>query len=304
MRAKKSIILLVSIVLLSASYAGAVAISLPSVNVTLNVVNGTSSYFSSTLSGVPVGFDVTNGVYEGWCCDRTTEMPRGVDLSVRLYLHDDPAVPAAFQDDDWDLVDWILNNHAGYTRTQIQWAIWYFLNEYTGEEINAPMVQQLITGAVQHNGFTPASGQLIAVIAVPVRTDAQCSFIEVLVPGDYEGKTPGFWKNHPQAWTSPYTPSRSVSSVFSGATAYGLGGDSLMTALSYAGGGSDTGAARILLRQAVAAVLNAAHPQIDYPLSVDSIVSQVNAALASHNRDTMLDLKDTLDEYNNLGADL
>jgi len=96
-----------------------------------------------------------------------------------------------------------------------------------------------------------------------------------------------------------------VSSVFTGVSHYSeLTGDHLIDALQYQGGRGDIGAARILLRSAVGALLNAAHPDINYPLSPSIIIHDVNDALASHDRDTMLDLKDVLDGYNNLGAEL
>ena len=63
-------------------------------------------------------------------------------------------------------------------------------------------------------------------------------------------------------------------------------------------------AAKILLRQAIAALLNAAHPNITYPLSENEIITQVNNALSSLDRDEMLSLKDVLDDYNNLGGDI
>jgi hypothetical protein len=61
------------------------------------------------------------------------------------------------------------------------------------------------------------------------------------------------------------------------------------------------GSARILLRAATAAVLNAAHPDVDYPLTEAEIISQVNTALLG-TRAQMLALKSTLDMYNNLGC--
>ena len=48
------------------------------------------------------------------------------------------------------------------------------------------------------------------------------------------------------------------------------------------------GATRNLFRAAVAAYLNAGHPNIDYPLSQSQVVTQVNAALASGDRETIL----------------
>ena len=42
-------------------------------------------------------------------------------------------------------------------------------------------------------------------------------------------------------------------------------------------------------------------PDWAYPMSGDDIRDQVNAALASDDRDEMLDLKDIIDDHNNLG---
>jgi hypothetical protein len=78
----------------------------------------------------------------------------------------------------------------------------------------------------------------------------------------------------------------------------------MLDALRYPGGNGLPGAARILLRAAVAAVLNARSPAINYPLSVAQIQFAVNNALASGDRDTMLDLASSLDRNNNLGCPL
>jgi hypothetical protein len=78
--------------------------------------------------------------------------------------------------------------------------------------------------------------------------------------------------------------------------------DTLLDALNYQGGSGITGAARNLLRAAVAALLNAAHPDVDYPRTTADVISQVNAALASNNRNTMLALASSLDKDNNLGC--
>ena len=57
-----------------------------------------------------------------------------------------------------------------------------------------------------------------------------------------------------------------------------------------------------MIQQGVAALLNAAHHNIDYPLSIDEVIDQVNAALESGDRDSILDLAKVLDEHNNLGG--
>ena len=115
-----------------------------------------------------------------------------------------------------------------------------------------------------------------------------------------EGCTPGFWKTHVDAWVG-YSSGQTVESVFDVPDAFGLDDDTLLTALGYPGGSGNVGAAQTLLRAAVAAVLNAAHPSISYPLSEAQIISMVNTALAG-NRPAMLSLASTLDGYNNLGC--
>jgi hypothetical protein len=78
----------------------------------------------------------------------------------------------------------------------------------------------------------------------------------------------------------------------------------LLQALSFQGGSDTTAAARILLRAAVPALLNAASPEVDYALTTSQVILQVNTALASGNRSTILVLADTLDKYNNQGCPL
>jgi hypothetical protein len=85
---------------------------------------------------------------------------------------------------------------------------------------------------------------------------------------------------------------------------YGLDNRTLLQALSFQGGTSTTAAARILLRAAVAALLNSASPGVNYPLTTAEVIAQVNTALASQNRSTMLALAGQLDSDNNLGCPL
>jgi hypothetical protein len=74
--------------------------------------------------------------------------------------------------------------------------------------------------------------------------------------------------------------------------------------LSFKGGSTLTGAKEILLRAAVAALLNSASPSVDYPLTTQQVITAVNAALTSTNRSTILALATRLDNYNNLGCPL
>lgn len=124
-----------------------------------------------------------------------------------------------------------------------------------------------------------------------------------------EGFTPGYWKNHPEDWES-YAPSDLVGAVFD---VFGtmpdeyhcdLGDYTLMEALNFGGGPGLYGAAKILLRAATAAILNGAHSNVTYSLTDSEVISLVNNALESHNRDTIIDLAEHFDFYNNLGGSI
>jgi uncharacterized repeat protein (TIGR01451 family) len=118
-----------------------------------------------------------------------------------------------------------------------------------------------------------------------------------------EGLTPGYWKNHLESWVG-YSPNQSLESVFDVPDSLGLDDATLLDALSFKGGGGTKGAAQTLLRAAVAALLNSAHPNIDYPRSTADVIADVNAALASGSRSAMLALAAELDADNNLGGDI
>jgi hypothetical protein len=121
------------------------------------------------------------------------------------------------------------------------------------------------------------------------------------VPPGEEGCTPGFWKQpqHLDAWVT-YSPDQTLESVFDVPDAFGLDNVTLLAALDFEGGPTTADAAEVLLRQAVAALLNAASPDVDYPLTEAEIIAQVNAALATGDRDTILALAEELDTFNNL----
>jgi hypothetical protein len=108
---------------------------------------------------------------------------------------------------------------------------------------------------------------------------------------DGEGCTPGFWKNHPEAFPSGVTAGSTLASV----GFVGTGTTTFDQALTEGGGGVDA-----LLRQAAAAYLNAL--SVDYPLTAAQVVSMTNDAIASGNAATIESLKDTFDEFNNAGA--
>jgi hypothetical protein len=126
-------------------------------------------------------------------------------------------------------------------------------------------------------------------------------------PTRFEGCTPGYWKqpHHLDSWVATgFSPNQTLESVFNVPDQFGLDNRTLLQALSFEGGSDNAAAARILLRAAVAALLNAAHPDVDYSLTTADVIAEVNAALASNSRSTMLTLASRLDRLNNLGCPL
>ena len=125
-----------------------------------------------------------------------------------------------------------------------------------------------------------------------------------------QGCTPGYWKNHTDSWPpTGYSPTQKIKTVFPPVlTGYpaSLGNATLWDALAFDGWDPNpvAGGAEILLRAGVAALLNASHPTVAFPLTEGGLITQVNTALASANRDTLLSNAAQLDAYNNIGCPL
>ena len=90
-------------------------------------------------------------------------------------------------------------------------------------------------------------------------------------PEDEEGCSPGFWKNHTDTWPQGYSADDKVRNL--------LGEDApsdltLLEALELGGGELNA-----LLRHVVAALLNSAHADIDYPYDFDAIIALFQVAV-------------------------
>jgi hypothetical protein len=126
-------------------------------------------------------------------------------------------------------------------------------------------------------------------------------------PAGNEGCSPGFWQTHtglgPQAdaWlTTSFTHTQTLASVFTGFDA-SISGTGLLDALTFTGPKNTlVGAEKILAKQAVAALLNSSSSGVNYPLSTSAVIAEVNAALASGDRDTILTEASRLDGFNGL----
>jgi len=147
---------------------------------------------------------------------------------------------------------------------------------------------------------------LILVFIVCAATSAQAKICY--------GATQGYWKNHPELWSDPsltYNTETLVMNVFDNAHLvwYMMGPspwkpsawtflDVLTITLGYC-------SVHILVRQAVAALLNIQAFGTMYPLTAEQVIQKVNDALNSGGvygvRDVKIDLAKELEDYNNAG---
>ncbi len=128
---------------------------------------------------------------------------------------------------------------------------------------------------------------------------------EFIEPDPDEGMSISWWRNHRTDWVD-YSTADVAGDIFDFPTELGklaaknlfeiLGGKIKMT--------DENATASYLLKAAIAALLNAAHPEVNFPMTEAEIISAVNSALASLNIGTMEDLTDELNDLNNLGGSI
>jgi hypothetical protein len=107
------------------------------------------------------------------------------------------------------------------------------------------------------------------------------------------GCTPGFWKNSTGSWVG-YAPGQDFDAVF-GVNLFNPN-ITLLQAASLGGGGKNA-----MARHAVAALLSAAHPGVEYPITGAAVIAGVQAAAASGDYET---LKNSLAAWNELNCPL
>jgi hypothetical protein len=149
----------------------------------------------------------------------------------------------------------------------------------------------------------------------------QSDTVTVTICTRYWAFTPGFWKNHTadsasghDAWQyTAYDPTDALPfylGIYATRQIKGMtktfGELTMLDALSLKGGTNTIGALEILLRAGTAAVLNASFHEVMhgivvgyFPKTSAEIIAMVNAAIASHDRDTMITLAGLLDYWNN-----
>ena len=142
-------------------------------------------------------------------------------------------------------------------------------------ETSAIPVSIRVEAAPDQNCFVQA--QTANFVDVVMFTYAGCKVTFVNTPPPPppgEGCTPGFWKNSVGSWPAGYLPNADFDATF------GVNGFNpnitLMTALGLGSGGKNA-----LARHAVAALLNAASGDVDYPMTTAAVIAHVQAGFAS-----------------------
>jgi hypothetical protein len=125
----------------------------------------------------------------------------------------------------------------------------------------------------------------------------------------WRGRTPGYWKNHTREWPKfsvngvSVTTSTKVSQIFTStpSSCTKQRNATLLQGLAFQGGTTLCAKAEILLRAAVASMLNEALFGAQFPpySSVNALVADVNATLATGNAAKYVALAATLDGWNN-----
>lgn len=163
-----------------------------------------------------------------------------------------------------------------------------------GQEVVSITVDQL-TGADQNISGPTNTVTGVKASGSPVQSAVVTFTNRLIPPQGGEGCTPGYWgrKQHFDSWTAPYTPSTSFQSVF-GVNAYP--GMTLLDVVNNSGPPK-----KQLGRMAVAALLNAASPGVDFDLTTAEVIAAFNAAWTSGEYEAT---KDMLDDLNNQGCPL
>jgi hypothetical protein len=112
-----------------------------------------------------------------------------------------------------------------------------------------------------------------------------------------EGLSPEHWAANARSGWSGYEPTQTVASVFGAGTFKVLGGLTLEQALA-----PEQGRNRALLRQAVAGLLNAQSPDVDYFLASARTIRLVQEAVASGKKSTVVGLTSVLATLNSYGS--
>jgi hypothetical protein len=139
------------------------------------------TYFDLELSGIPSGYDLTDGTWEGWCAQDGTFIDPGVPYNMDVYssLYESKLPPNA-QGRNWDRMNWLFNNFdwydadPGYTWKAIQRAVWKIAEDdvnwngpVAGNAAEEALAKLMFNNAVTYGtDFIPLPGYWACVIFI------------------------------------------------------------------------------------------------------------------------------------------
>lgn len=171
---------------------------------------GTSSTLDVTLADVPIGYDVSDGVYSGWCLENNLADDPDDGSLLTLMDATDPASFVApcesFATIPWDKVNYVLNHKVG-DFFDVQLALWVVAGtNYWGMEPTTEAWVMINEADANGSGFMPQPGDVVAValcadgLSGGVDPDGvQDTIIEVLRPNVLFGD--GFESGDTSAWS-------------------------------------------------------------------------------------------------------
>jgi hypothetical protein len=141
--------------------------------------DGSQAWFNFTLTGVPSGYDISDGVYPGWCVDKYQTMDLIADHQVKLkscYASDLQGFDAI----SWEKMNYIINHKQGKNQNSVQRAMWYFTNDIYPE--GYPGALAIINDTNNNSaGYIPQNGEILA-IAIEAQGELQLAFLELVIP--------------------------------------------------------------------------------------------------------------------------
>lgn len=158
------------------------------------------SYFNLRLTNVPLGYDINDGNFSGWCIQRDARMDLNVNNSVQLNSSYDPYLPGEFANPNWPKINYVINHDEGYNRSSIQNVIWYYMEQLQYPMNDTSAIAMINDADASGSDFVPIAGQQVAVICDVISQVHlnQRTFLELTVPSSVppSGSVGGFiWRD-------------------------------------------------------------------------------------------------------------
>jgi hypothetical protein len=260
--------------------------------VVIHTAIGETSFFNVWFWGIADGYDLTNGTWPGWCLEPNAPNTVRDPGTVTAWCSYDSELPGNFSELPINELNYLLNHKYGGPE-EIQAAI--HLLSWGSSPNREPTENSyaMFNDAVANGGdFVPGPGDLVMILLYSgdggIGDNAfQDTFIEMRLPGDGDGFdacTPGYWKTHFDRWPGAFSPTDDFDATF-GTDLFDP--DITLGQATWAGGGG----VNKLARHGTAALLNAAHGDVEYAYSVSEVIALVQAGDA----DTLADANNEYD---------